>query len=188
MNRTRRVSQLLIVVAALTGMTGCYAADWLTFGPVAPATNPPPTLETMACSWQWATQPLPDLSADVAAALTGADFPVIEAGASAYGENCVRQDGTVDHFATMQTEFDITLAIASLDDRETLGNLVADVVAVLMDEFPVSETPGPNLGQIRLRFVTDDGERRLLLDRSDIAQHLTRGDLRGAALLDALGF
>lgn len=190
MKRTRRLPQIVVIVAALAGMTGCYAADWLARipGPVAPSTGtPPPALETTACSWQWATQDLPDLSALAVETLTSAGVPLVEARASAYGENCVTPQGTVERFAAMQTEFDVTLAVASLDDRETIGTLVYDVVGVLMTTLPVERTPGPNQGQIRLRFVAGEDARPLIIDGGDMAV-ITRGDLSGAALLDALGW
>jgi hypothetical protein len=136
------------------------------------------------CGWNWATEPLPELSAQVQSAMDAAGLKNITATAEAYGENCITDEGVVDHFSAMETDFRVTAQVSSLTDRESLGNLLEQILIVL-DQFPASVTPGPNNGYVGVTFQTKDDELRLwfLVEDGESARAL---GLRGAALLDKL--
>jgi len=114
-----------------------------------------------------------------AAGLTG-----ISTIAEAYGENCLNSNGEVVRFATMETDFRVTAQVASVDDRESLGNLLEQILIVL-DQFPPGVTPGPNKGYIGITFQTKDNELRLWFLVADGESARALG-LHGAALLDKL--
>jgi len=123
-----------------------------------PTPSPTPTavatIPYEACIWNWATQPLDDVSTVLRTALDAENIPYQEAGASAFGENCLDQSGNIQYFATMETDFDVTLT--SENDPDTLGNLAKDVLTVIVTEFPVDSTPGPMPGRIGLVIETPD--------------------------------
>jgi hypothetical protein len=104
------------------------------------------------CYWNWASQPLPDLSAEVQSALEAVGLRGVTASAEAYGENCIIGTGEVDHFATMETDFRIRMEVHDLADIATLGDLLEQILVVL-DAFPPEATPGPQPGYIGVRFV-----------------------------------
>jgi hypothetical protein len=136
------------------------------------------------CGWNWATQPLPDLSAQVQSAMEAAGLTGVTAIAEAYGENCLNANGEAVRFAAMETDFRVTVQVSSLTDRESLGNLLEQILIVL-DQFPVGATPGPQAGYVGVTFQTKDNELRLwfLVNDGESARVL---GLRGAALLDKL--
>ncbi|HEX3049363.1 MAG TPA: hypothetical protein VHP83_01830 [Aggregatilineaceae bacterium] len=112
------------------------------------------TIPYEACIWNWATQPLEDVSTALRAALEAENIPYQAASASAFGENCLDQSGNIQYFATMETDFDVKLT--SENDPDTLGNLAKDVLTVIVTEFPVESTPGPQPGRIGLVIETPD--------------------------------
>ena len=159
--------------------------------PTRTSTPLPPTLTPTAteypyesCYWNWATQPLPELSAQVQAAMEAAGLKGVTATAEAFGENCFNAKGEVVRFATMETDFRITVQIVSLNDREALGTLLEKILVVL-DGFPTETTPGPQPGYVGVTFQSGKDELRLwfLVEEGESARAL---GLRGAALLDKL--
>lgn len=136
------------------------------------------------CAWNWATQSLPDLSAEVQSALEAAGLTGVAASAEAYGENCITGTGVVDHFAVMETDFRITVQVASLDDRQVLGTLLEKILVVL-DGFPTESTPGPNAGYIGVTFQAGGEELWLWFPAADGESARALG-LDSAVLLDEL--
>jgi hypothetical protein len=183
-------------IAIIGGLSGCYGIGLLgtPSGQVAPVTAvvtaSPATAVTPAygeCVWQWATQDLADVTQRLSAALDGAGIAYTSVRAYAFGENCLNAQGEVQYFATKETDFDLALPVSSLADRESVGNLAADVLAILVRDFGLDATPGPQPGRISL--IVSDGSRepRLTVWQGQAADVVARG-LRGSALLDELGF
>ena len=104
------------------------------------------------CGWNWASQALPNLSAEVQAAMESAGLTGVTAVAEAYGENCLTGSGEVDHFAAMETDFRIRLEVPDLADTAALGRQLERILVVL-DAFPPESTPGPQPGYIGVRFI-----------------------------------
>jgi hypothetical protein len=180
----RSLSLLATGIAIIGGLSGCYWISRLG-GPSGQAA--PVTPAYQECGWQWATQDLPDVTQRLSAALDGAGIAYTGAYAYAFGENCLNAQGEVQYFATKETDFDLTLPVSRLDDRESVGNLLADVLAVLVRDFAPDATPGPQPGQITLSVSVGSREARLTVPQGQAADVVARG-LRGSALLDALGF
>jgi len=143
------------------------------------------TLTNQPCYFNWTTQPLPDLSTQVQAAMKAAGLTNVHAAAEAYGENCydARTNQPIS-FAAMETDFRVTAQVKDLTDREQLGNLLEQILIVL-DGFPMGKTPGPQPGYIGVTFQVAGDELRLWFPVTDgISARDQR--LRGAALLDYL--
>ncbi|MCB9450899.1 MAG: hypothetical protein H6672_05635 [Anaerolineaceae bacterium] len=145
-----------------------------------------PTAQYMECGWQWATQPLPELTAQIAAALAEAGITDAAVRAKAFGENCVPQrENVAGYFATMETDFDITLTVTDTGDDAEIGSRLAGILDVLA-LFPPDETPGPNPGYITLIVSgPEDAQRIQRFLVTDAADARDQG-LTGADLLAAL--
>lgn len=144
-------------------------------------------LTTTDCFWNWNRRPLPELSEQVQAALDAAGIAGASTSAVAYGEDCIDpQTNTVQYFATMETDFFVTLQVEDLANLDALSELAAEVLAVL-DGFPPNSTPGPQPGYIGITFVAGEEECNLWFTVEQAADARSRG-LSGAALLEALGY
>ena len=192
----QRVPLLVAGTVIIGGLSGCYGLSLLGMSSgqgtrVTPAITASSTLSAVpayeTCGWQWATQDLPDVTRQVSAVLERAGIVATSVHAYAFGENCFNAQGDIQYFATRETDFDLTLPVASLADRETVGNLAADVLAILVRDFAPGATPGPMPGRITLMFSDGSGEARLVVQQDQAADCVARG-LRGSALLDELGF
>jgi hypothetical protein len=192
----QRVSLLIAGTGIIGGLSGCYGISLLGISsgqstqvtPAIMASATPsavPAYET--CGWQWATQDQPDVTRQLSASLERAGIVATSVHAYAFGENCFNAHGEIQYFATRETDFDLTLPVATLADRESVGNLAADVLAVLVRDFAPGATPGPMPGRITLMFSDGSGEARLVVQQDEAADSVARG-LRGSALLDELGF
>ncbi len=151
--------------------------------PPAPVTETPSAGYTQ-CAWSWATQSLPEVSAQVQAAMEAAGLTSVTATAEAYGENCITGEGVVDHFAAMETDFRIRVEVPSLTDTAALGDLLEQILVVL-DAFPPGATPGPQSGYVGVTFQAGSDELRLWFTVFDGESARALG-LHGAALLDEL--
>jgi hypothetical protein len=154
-------------------------------GTATPTDTPTATVRYEDCGWQWATQALPELSAQVEAALQAAGLPVAAANAEAYGENCMQgSDNQVAYFAAMETDFHITLEASDLSDEAALGDLLEQTLVVL-DGFPPGATAGPQAGYVGVTFQAGTDELRLWFPMTDGESARALG-LHGAELLNEL--
>jgi hypothetical protein len=191
----KSLSLLATGIAITGGLSGCYRISRLgtPSGQGAPVTavvtaSPAPvTPAYQECGWQWATQDLPDVTRRLSAGLDGAGIAYTRVDAYAFGENCLNAQGEVQYFATKETDFDLTLTVSRLADRESVGNLMADALAILVRDFAPDATPGPQPGQITLIVSDGSREARRTIQQGQVADVVARG-LRGGALLDELGF
>lgn len=136
------------------------------------------------CGFVWASQGLPELSAQLLKRLNEAGLPVTAARAEAYGENCIYSDGALAYFAAMQTDYHITLAVETLADAESLGSLLEQTLEII-DGFPVGETPGPNPGYIGITFQAGETVENLWFQQTQ-SDSLRAQGLSGEQLYEAL--
>ncbi len=138
------------------------------------------------CMWSWATKPLPALSEQVQTALNQAEIKRVSVSVGAFGENCIGSTTRIAKwFVIMETDFMVTLTVEDLANRDTLGDLTAQVLAVLVN-FPPDKTPGPRPGSITLNFISEDQKVQLRFTTEQAAKAQRQG-LRGTALMEALG-
>ncbi|MEW6094175.1 MAG: hypothetical protein AB1531_09445 [Chloroflexota bacterium] len=137
------------------------------------------------CYFNWATQPLPDLSLEVQAAMETAGLEGVTAIAEAYGENCYdSQTNEVVYFATLETDFRVTVEVDNLEDTVALGDML-ELILVTLDQFPPGATSGPQPGYIGVNFIK--GEETLYLWFTVIDGESARAlGLHGADLLEEL--
>jgi hypothetical protein len=174
-----RTGCLWILFAVLAGM-GLWA-----YSPP-PITGITPTPQYQECIWNWATQELPELTASVAAALDAQGIGTTSVRVYAFGENCLDAQGNIAYFATMETDFAITLPVDDVNDREAVGNLAADLFGVIARDYAVGTIPGPQPGRVELRFESGpEAVFALTVQREEFESLIAQG-IRGAALLDAL--
>jgi hypothetical protein len=119
------------------------------------------TANSQNCSYSWATQALPDLTEKVQSAINAAGLKGASATAVAYGENCIDpQTNKTLGFATMETDFYITVQVADLTNKENLGGTLERILSIL-DAFPVGKVPGPQPGYIAISFQAGKDESNL---------------------------
>lgn len=157
--------------------------------PESPTPSPTPTSTITPgytnCGWNWATQALPELSAQVQSALEAAGLEGVEAHAEAFGENCFSSvTGEVLYFATMQTDFRLTVSVDSLADEEAMGARLEQILTVL-DGFPAGSMAGPNPGNVGIRFLAGSDELNLWFTVTYGEAARAQG-LHGAELLEEL--
>jgi hypothetical protein len=148
----RKITSLLLFIFLLSGCGMRHSTP--TPVPMASA------LPNAQCTWNWATQSLPDLSAKVEADMQAGGLKDVTVRAEAYGENCITRAGKVDHFAAMETDFQITAKVAGLTDKDDLGNLLEKILGVL-DAYPTGKTPGPQPGYINISFHAGSDELKI---------------------------
>lgn len=124
------------------------------------------------CYFNWATQPLDDLSTHVQAAMQEVQ-PGAEARAEAYGEDCIYADGHAD-FHAMETDFHVALKVADANDPAELGGLIRRSMDLLASRFPTGQTPGPQPGRVNFRFLSPSAEKNLPVQVADY-QNLPSG-------------
>jgi hypothetical protein len=141
--------------------------------------NPP------QCAWNWATQPLPDVSGQLQTAFDKSGLTGITVSAEAYGENCYDSlTNQVAYFATMETDFRLVVQVDSLADRPHLGDMLERILTVI-DDFPPGVVPGPQPGYVGVTFQGGEETLRLWFTVKD-GQAARAGGLHGIELLKKL--
>jgi hypothetical protein len=137
------------------------------------------------CSYNWATQSLPDESVLLGNALQKAGVAFISARAEAFGENCYDAVFRVAvSFSTMETDFHISLAVDDLNNKEEMGNIMYIIIKTILD-FPQGTFPGPNAGYIGINFQSETSELNLWFQISFIQSDIING-MKGIELFDKL--
>ena len=145
--------------------------------------EPTQDYESTDCGFMWASNPLPELSGDFDKALKQVQ-PQASGYAEAYGENCIDNEGNVVRFLTMETDFHITLKVNDLEDKQVLGKLIEQVLAVVAT-YPPEETPGPQPGYVGITFEAPTDKIRLWFTQKDGESAIKNG-LQGAELFNTL--
>lgn len=149
----------------------------LTPTPVEESANP--------CGYTWARKTLPDVGSQVGDAFRTAGISNAEIWAEAYGESCIdAKTGQVQSFSTMETDFHVRLTVSSLDDSQTMGELLEKTLGVL-DGFPPGKVPGPQPGYIGVEFDAGQNVLNLWFQATQGVEARQQG-LHGTALLEAL--
>jgi hypothetical protein len=147
--------------------------------------SPTGTPSQEPCSFNWTTQPLPELSSQVQAALEAKRLTNVRVIAEAYGENCIDARTNLPvSFSAMETDFRLTVVVKDLKDLKQMGSLLESIL-IILDGFPTSSTPGPQPGYIGITFQAGKNELHLWFTEPAGKSARTQG-LHGAALLDKL--
>lgn len=165
--------------------------DGLRLSATAPVTTAPPSAtptaasaENTPCVWQWATQTNDELTQTIQAAVDQTEARDITIVAASYGENCLSADASLRYYAIMETDFQVSIRVESVEDEAALAEKITAALAVLKD-YPPEQTPGPQPGYITFTFH-DDNEERLLRAGYTQAMEALALRLSGPELLAAL--
>jgi len=118
-------------------------------------TDTPTTTPTdEPCSYTWAYQDAPELTAKIESALRELN-PEVTIRVQAFGENCVHSDGSA-MFLAKETDLYIRTSVITLTDEEAFGNWMAQVLPIIV-KIPENEFPG-GYGFVEFRFEKNDSE------------------------------
>ena len=108
------------------------------------------------CGYQWAYNDLPELTAQFDQAVQNL-IPNSNSHTTAFGENCIGNDGQIVNFLTKETDFYVRVSVDSLDDYETFGNWIAAVMQAV-ETLPADRIPGPIPGFVQFLFEKSPSE------------------------------
>lgn len=134
--------------------------DGLRRSATAPVRPTPASAENMPCIWQWATQTNDELTQTIQAVVDQRGVSDITIVAMSYGENCLNADASLRYYAIMETDFQVSIRVESVQDEAALAEKITAALAILKD-YPPEQTPGPQPGYITFTFH-DGNEERLL--------------------------
>jgi hypothetical protein len=113
-------------------------------------------LEPQDCGYQWANQELPELSSSFQRSIQ-ALYPEAQANAYAFGENCVRADGSTAGFTAMETDFNVSLQVDDLANESVLGKRIVQVMQVI-EAIPAEQIAGPRPGRVSIVFQSSTAQ------------------------------
>ena len=151
--------------------------------PAPQTVGPTQDYEAVECAYMWANNPLPELSDNFNKVLKDVQ-PQANGYAEAYGENCIDNEGNIVRFLTMETDFYIMLKVDDLEDKQALGELIEQVLAVVA-KFPKEDTPGPQPGYVGITFEAPTDELHLWFTQTDGETAIKNG-LKGEELFNTL--
>lgn len=138
-------------------LSACSAGVASPLPPPVSTTEAPVVIPTTAvpsdnqpCGYQWAYQDLPELSSSFQQSIRALQAEA-QAGAFAFGENCVRADGSVAGFSAMETDFNITLQVSDVSNESDLGEWIVKTMKVI-EGIPQEQIVGPRPGRVTMTF------------------------------------
>jgi len=182
----KRTIGILAILAAAGASFFALAQGALTpkTAPAIPDTpSPIAAAPSQPCAYTWAYENLPDITAELQAAIQKI-LPEAEARATAFGEDCVAQNGSAA-FSAMETDFYIRVLVTDLNDDVALGNLIEQLLPMI-DQFPRERLLGPNDGFVEFTFFLLGDAQRVVRVPIPLGRQLREQGLRGAELLQAL--
>jgi hypothetical protein len=125
----------------------------VTLSPIATLTDTP---TPQACGYQWANQDLPELSNSFQQSIQTLQ-PEAQASAYAFGENCIRPDGSVADFLPVETDFNIFLKVDDLANESVLGRWIVQIMQVI-ENIPAEQIAGPRPGRVSIVFQSSTAQ------------------------------
>ncbi len=149
----------LVLCACSTGIASPQAV------PASPTATPPPgpdgettavPLTPQDCGYQWSNQGLPELSSSFQQSIQALQ-PEAQASAYAFGENCIRSDGSIASFTAAETDFNVKLQVDDLANESVLGRWIVQVMQVI-DGIPAEQIAGPRPGRVSIVFQSSTAQ------------------------------
>jgi hypothetical protein len=113
-------------------------------------------LESQECGYQWANKALPELSSSFQGSIQALQ-PEAQANAYAFGENCIRSDGSVADFLAMETDFNISLQVDDLANESVLGKWIVQVMKII-ENIPAEQIAGRRPGRVSIVFQSSTAQ------------------------------
>jgi hypothetical protein len=156
------MKSLFLALLSLTLVLGACSLPLTPTSQSAPATVTVTTTSTLpspygGCGYQWASQDLPELSAEFLGTIQSLQ-PEAQANAFAFGENCIHEDGTTRTFIPMETDFNVTLQVSNLSNETALGEWIVKVMQVV-ENIPQEKIAGPRPGRVRIGFQSGSDQK-----------------------------
>ncbi len=118
---------------------------------------PTPSISQEACGYQWAYNDLPELTEQLDQTVKTLNQNSTSY-ATAFGENCMGANGQVVKFLAIETDFYVTLPVTDLNDHETFGNWISQVMQVV-NALPSDMLMGSHSGFVQFGFEKSTSER-----------------------------
>lgn len=83
--------------------------------------------------------------------------PEAQASAYAFGENCVRADGSSANFTAMETDFNVSIQVDDLANESVLGKWIVQVMKVI-ENIPAEQIAGPRAGKVSIVFQSSTAQ------------------------------
>ncbi len=131
------------------------------------------------CAYVWAQQDLPEIGQRFNADLQRL-IPEATGDAYAFGEDCVREDGSRT-FGAMETDFTINIPVSDLTDDAALGAYLERLIPFL-SAYPTDGLPA-RLNRIDVRFFVSEQEFRYVRFELSAGIAAYEQGLRGVELL-----
>lgn len=145
----------VMIVARCTGPGLPFAVPTVTSNPPTPVSGP--TGADQPCAYMWASQELPELTTQLQAFFdTRVDFE-LQVSATAFGENCVNEDGSLREFLRMSTDVQFSISVETIDKA-----VEAERAAQILDGIETYQTANPEVkldGTLSLQFI--DAQKQL---------------------------
>ena len=125
-----------------------------------PTTAVPP--DSRGCAFQWAYKDLPELSSSFEQSIQTLQ-PEAQANASAYGENCIRADGSVANFFARETDFNLTLQVDDLADESVLGEWIVQAMQAI-ENIPAEQIAGRGPGRVSIVFQSGTAQSKVIFE------------------------
>jgi hypothetical protein len=116
----------------------------------------PSSPDPQDCGYQWANQDLPELSSNFQQSIQALQ-PEAQASAYAFGENCIRPDGSVADFLPIETDFNIFLKVDDLANESVLGKWIVQIMQVI-ENIPAEQIAGPRPGRVSIVFQSSTAQ------------------------------
>jgi len=111
------------------------------------------------CGYQWANKDLPELTTSFQQSIQELQAEA-QASAYAFGENCLRSDGSVAGFSAMETDFNISLQVRDLTNESDLGEWIVKVMRVI-EKLPKEQIQGPRPGLVSITFQSTSTQKMI---------------------------
>lgn len=151
-----------------------------------PTTTQPMGVPTNPCAYVWASKDLPELTEELNTLYESVKIPDLQVSVSAFGENCLNEDGSIREFLTRQTDLTYNLQLDA-SDRQAVSDSIEKILGVLAI-IPENKFPGPNAGEITFQFSDAKGQVATIRGgRMELVSAYKDGK-RGGDLLSLLDF
>jgi nitrate reductase NapAB chaperone NapD len=163
----RRVTLLFWILSLCACSTGIASPSAVPASP--PSSNSDGEITAVPltptdCGYQWSNQDLPRLASSFQQSIQDLQ-PEAEANAYAYGESCIRTDGSVVSFTATETDFNVTLHVDDLANQSVLGRWIVQVMQVI-EAIPAAQIEGPRPGRVTIVFQSNVSQNILSFDIS----------------------
>ncbi len=173
----------VMIVARCAGPGLPFAVPTAT--PNSPTPDSAPSGVDQPCAYMWASQELPELTTQLQAFFdTRVDFE-LQVSATAFGENCVNEDGLLREFLQMSTDVQFSIPVETINKE-----IEAETAAQILDGIETYRTTNAEVkldGNLSLQFIDAKKQVSAYSVPLPAALAAAQAGLRGDELMKVLG-